>query len=229
MPQNSPPGSHAPRSEGAGRGRPLRRALFAVGGRLCRAAFRLHVEGDEHVPPNGGAIIAANHLSFVDSIVLAVAVRRRVTFVGKSEYLGNWKTRRLLSALGMIPVERESPRRAYQALEQAAGVLEANELFALYPEGTRSRDGALHAGHNGVGHLSVTTGAAVIPAGIVGTDRIQPPGARLPRLFRRAVVRFGAPIEPSAYVGNRRERRRHITNDVMSAISQLSSQAYAAA
>ena len=204
----------------------LRHVLFAVGGPLCRRLFRLRVEGDEHLPPTGAAIIAANHLSFFDSVVLALAVPRPLSFVGKAEYLDSWKTRRLFPALGMIPVERGSPRQAYGALRVAAEVLEADELFAVYPEGTRSHDGALHDGHNGVGHLSMTTGAAVIPVGIVGTDRIQPRGARLPRPFRSAVVRFGSPIDPHGYDGSRRDRRRRITSDVMAAISQLSGQTY---
>jgi 1-acyl-sn-glycerol-3-phosphate acyltransferase len=204
----------------------LRHVLFAVGGPLCRRLFRLRVEGDEHLPPTGAAIIAANHLSFFDSVVLALAVPRPLSFVGKAEYLDSWKTRRLFPALGMIPVERDSPRQAYGALQVAAEVLDADELFAVYPEGTRSQDGALHDGRNGVGHLSLTTGASIIPTGIVGTDRIQPRGARLPRPFRSAIVRFGSPIEPSGYNGSRRDRRRRITRDVMSAISQLSGQTY---
>jgi 1-acyl-sn-glycerol-3-phosphate acyltransferase len=124
----------------------------------------------------------------------------------------------------MIPVDRGSPRRAYGALQAAAGVLDADELFAVYPEGTRSDDGVLHDGHNGVGHLSVSTGASIIPTGIVGTDRIQPRGARVPRPFRSATVRFGRPIDPSRYDGSRRVRRRRITHDVMTAISELSGQ-----
>jgi 1-acyl-sn-glycerol-3-phosphate acyltransferase len=187
------------------------------------------VEGHEHVPADGAAIIVANHLSFFDSVALALAVHRRVSFVGKSEYLESWKTRRLLPALGMVPVDRESPRQAYEVLQAAAAVLNENELFAVYPEGRRSPDGELHDGHTGVGHLSVTTGAAIIPTGIVGTDRIQPRGARLPRPFRRATVRFGTPIDPGGYHGTRRDRRRRITNDVMFAISELSGQSYAAA
>jgi 1-acyl-sn-glycerol-3-phosphate acyltransferase len=103
-------------------------------------------------------------------------------------------------------------------------VLESDKLFAVYPEGTRSPDGSLHEGHSGVGHLSVATGTAIIPTGIVGTDRIQPRGARLPRPFRSAVVRFGSPIDPGRYDGTRRDRRRRITDDVMSAIGQLSGQ-----
>jgi 1-acyl-sn-glycerol-3-phosphate acyltransferase len=204
----------------------LRRVMFRVGGPVCRRLFRLRVEGDEYLPTAGAAIIAANHLSFFDSVVLALAVPRPLSFVGKAEYLESWKTRRLFPALGMIPIDRDSPRRAYGALRVAAEVLEADELFAVYPEGTRTPDGTLHGGHNGVGHLSVTTGASIIPAGIVGTDRIQPRGARLPRPFRSAVVRFGSPIDPGRYAGSRRDRRRHITSDVMLAISELSGQAY---
>ena len=190
--------------------------------------FRLRVEGHEHLPTAGAAIIAANHLSFFDSVALALAVPRPLSFVGKAEYLDSWKTRRLFPALGMIPVDRGSPRQAYGALQVAAEVLDADELFAVYPEGTRSQDGSLHDGRNGVGHLSVTTGASIIPTGIVGTDRIQPRGARLPRPFRSAIVRFGSPIEPGGYDGSRRDRRRRITRDVMSAISQLSGQTYTA-
>jgi len=183
------------------------------------------VEGLEHLPEHGAAIIAANHVSFFDSVALALAVPRPLSFVGKAEYLDSWKTRHLLPALGMVPIRRTSPRQAYEALEVAAGVLGEARLFAVYPEGTRSTDGQLHAGRNGVGHLSLTTGAAVIPAGIVGTERIQPRGAWLPRPFRPAVVRFGSPIEPATYDGTRRDRRRRITVDVMTAIGGLTGQA----
>lgn len=203
----------------------VRAALVAVGGSLARRLFHLRIEGDQYLPASGAAIIAANHLSFFDHVALSLSTRRRLTFVGKAEYLHSWKTRRLLPALGMIPVDRERPRRALAALEQAAGVLRNDELFAIYPEGTRSRDGALQAGRSGVGHLSMTTGVSVVPTGIVGTDRIQPPGARLPRPFTPAVVRFGAPINPLAYDGTRRERRRRITTDVMRAIADLTAQA----
>lgn len=202
----------------------IRRFLFGVLRPVCGRLFPLRVEGDEHLPADGAAIIAANHVSFFDSVVLSLAVRRPVSFVGKAEYLDSWKTRRLFRGLGMIPVDRRSPRQAYGALQVAAELLHADELFAVYPEGTRSPDGSLRDGHNGVGHLSVTTGASVIPAGIIGTDRIQPRGARLPRPFRTATVRFGAPIDPCRYDGSRRERRRRITRDVMSAIGQLSGQ-----
>src|SRR5215216_6788922 len=139
-----------------------RAVLVACVRPAVRRLFRLHVEGDRHLPAAGPAIIAANHLSFFDHIALAVAVPRRLNFVGKAEYLDSWKTRHVLPALGMIPVDRRRPRRAIAALEEAAAVLKDDELFAVYPEGTRSRDGELHAGHTGVGHLSATTGVPII-------------------------------------------------------------------
>ena len=176
--------------------------LVAFGGPIVRRLFPVRVEGNEHLPDSGPAIIAANHLSFFDHVALVLSVGRRLSFVGKSDYLDSWKTRFVLPALGMIPVDRENPRRALGALDRAADVLRADGLFAIYPEGTRSRDGSLHAGHTGVGHLSAATGVSIVPTGIVGTNRIQPPGARFPRPFRRAVIRFGTPIDPVQLPGD---------------------------
>jgi 1-acyl-sn-glycerol-3-phosphate acyltransferase len=197
-----------------------RLALEAVAPRL----WPVRVEGLDAVPSRGPAILAANHLSFFDSVVLVLAAPRPLAFVGKSEYLDRWKTRHLFPALGMIPIDRGGGRRALHALDAAAEVLAGGGLFAIYPEGTRSRDGLLHQGHRGVGQLAIATGAPVIPVGITGTKRIQPPGARVPRPFRTATVRFGQPLLASGYRGSARERRRHLTADVMAAIGSLSGQ-----
>jgi 1-acyl-sn-glycerol-3-phosphate acyltransferase len=110
------------------------------------------------------------------------------------------------------------------ALKLAAAILRTGKMFAIYPEGTRSRDGKLHAGHTGAAYLSVATGAPIVPTGIVGTDRVQPPGTRVPRPFRPVVVRFGPAIDPTAYTGGHRHCRRLITDDVMTAIHSLSGQ-----
>src|SRR5437764_3041005 len=120
----------------------------AVSGRTYRAARLLAdpiakllwpttVDGREHLAPQGPAIIAANHLSFFDSVALAVAARRRIGFVGKAEYLDDWKTRRLFPALGMIALERGRRPQALRALAAAARVIESGQLFAIFPEGTR--------------------------------------------------------------------------------------------
>jgi 1-acyl-sn-glycerol-3-phosphate acyltransferase len=194
---------------------------------LYQLLWPVHVEGGERLPRRGPAILAANHVSFFDSVMLVMTVRRTISFFGKVEYLDRWTTRRLLPALGMIPVDRREGRRAVAALKIAAQVLRAGRMFAIYPEGTRSPDGDLHAGHTGAAYLSLATGVPIVPTGIVGTNRIQPPGTRIPRPFRPATVRFGTPIDPTLYTGSPRHRRRQITDEVMNAIQSLSGQTQA--
>ncbi len=167
-------------------------------GPLYRLLWPIRIDGLEHVPARGPAIIAANHISFFDSVALIMAVRRPLSFVGKAEYLDSWRTRHLLPALGMIPVSRTSGRQALGALQMAAGVLARSGLFAIYPEGTRSRDGDLAPGHTGVAHIAVASGAPIIPAGIVGTAGIQPPGARVPDRSGPRRSASGRPSTPAA-------------------------------
>lgn len=190
-----------------------------------RRLWPLHIDGPGSIPLDGPAILAPNHRSFFDSIALLAAAPRPITFVGKAEYLDDWKTRRLFPALGMIPIDRDRPGAAARALEAAAGVLHHGGLFAIYPEGTRSGDGRLQRGRCGVAHLSLTTGAPIIPVGLSGTDHIQPPGAPVPRPGRAAVVRIGTPLHPDGYAGTARQRRRALTADVMASIAALAEQA----
>src|SRR4051812_38895939 len=103
----------------------LYRVVRAVVGSGAGLLWPTTIEGRRHVAESGPAIIAANHLSFFDSIALNLAVRRRIGFVGKAEYLDDWKTRRLFPALGMIPLERGGRRQALRALAAAARVVES--------------------------------------------------------------------------------------------------------
>ncbi len=190
-----------------------------------RALYPVRVEGAANIPSGGAAILAANHISFFDTVALMFSVRRATRFIGKAEYMDSWKTRHLFPALGMIPIERQAGRQAMAALDTAAGVLRRGELLAIYPEGTRSRDGHLHRGHTGVAELALSTGAPIVPIGLVGTDLIQPIGARVPRPFRRgAVMRIGQPLRPEDYGGPKRRRRQQMTSDLMEAIRALSAQ-----
>jgi 1-acyl-sn-glycerol-3-phosphate acyltransferase len=202
----------------------------------ARFAWRIRVEGLEHLPEDGPAILCPNHTSVLDSFVLPSALPRRITFVGKSEYLDSWKTRTLFPALGMIPIDRSGGSAGERALDTAAGLLEAGELFGIYPEGTRSRDGRLHKGHTGPARLALRTGAPLVPVGLVGTRRIMPPEAKVPRLFHPAAVRIGRPIAVDRYLGNgqgngqggddHRLRLRQITDELMYEIRALSGQEY---
>ena len=115
-------------------------------GRPPRCVWPVDIKGLEHLPPEGGVIIAPNHISFLDSVVLIGVLPRRITYIGKAEYLDNWKTRFLFPAVGMIPIDRTGGKSSAAALDTAARVLESGQLFGIFPEGTRSRDGLLLPG-----------------------------------------------------------------------------------
>ncbi|PRY48279.1 1-acyl-sn-glycerol-3-phosphate acyltransferase [Geodermatophilus tzadiensis] len=192
--------------------------------------FRPRVRGRGNVPVEGAFIIASNHLSFIDSMVIPLSAPRRVHYLAKAEYftspgVGGWLSRTLFGALGAMPVERETHRAAQAALDTALGVLRQGEGFGIYPEGTRSRDGRLARGKTGVAWLALTAGCPVVPVAVRGTDRIQPVGSRWPRPHRFSVV-FGEPLtfpDHAGKAGNGRARRE-VTDRIMEAIADLSGQ-----
>jgi 1-acyl-sn-glycerol-3-phosphate acyltransferase len=193
-----------------------------------RFLWNVTTEGLEHVPATGGAIIAPNHISVLDSFFVPLALRRRMTYVGKAEYLDDWKTKYLFPAIGMIPIDRSGGDASARALDAATCVLEAGELFGIYPEGTRARDGLLHKGHTGVARLALRTGVPIVPVGIIGSDLVQPPDAKAPKPFRRVHIRFGRPISVEKYCDRATDRLvlRQITDEVMFEIRNLSGQEY---
>ena len=197
---------------------------------LFKAIWRPSVEGLEHIPAQGPLILASNHLSFADSIVIPVVVPRKVVFMAKSDYFtGPGLKGRAIKAwfemLDMIPVDRDDSRSALAAIDVALEVLDRGEAFGVYPEGTRSRDGRLYRGRTGVAQLALVSGAPIVPVGLVGTERLQPVGTTVPRIVE-VTVRFGAPLEVAArYDGvPPGKARRDITDEVMTAIQALSGQ-----
>lgn len=202
---------------------------------VTKAVWRPTVTGLDNVPAEGGVLLASNHLSFVDSVVIPVVVPRKVVFLAKADYFTGPGLRGRLSkawfeGLGMLPVDRDDARAAIDSLDTALEVLGRGEAFGLYPEGTRSRDGRLYRGRTGVAHLALTAGVPIVPVGLRGTQDLQPVGARLPRLAKVSVA-FGAPIEVvGEYDGVPLGRaRRDLTDRVMAAIAELSGQEQAGA
>jgi 1-acyl-sn-glycerol-3-phosphate acyltransferase len=187
----------------------------------------LQVEGIEHVPDIGPAIIAPNHLSFCDSVFVPAALPRRIWAIGKGEYMDDWKTKHLFPAMGMIPVDRSGGDAAQRALDTAAQVLDRGLLFMIYPEGTRSRSGNLHKGRTGAARLSIRCDAPIIPVGHEGTLAIQPPDTFTMKPFLPCTVRFGAPMRAEEY-GDPADPRvlRVFTDAVMFEIAHLSGQTY---
>jgi 1-acyl-sn-glycerol-3-phosphate acyltransferase len=156
--------------------------------------WKVEIEGQEHVPKHGPAVLAANHQSFCDSFFLPLVMKRRVTYVAKAEYFDDWKTAWFFRAAGQIPMNRGGGDASQRALDTAKEVLDGGSLLGIYPEGTRSPDIRLHRGHTGVARLAIGCGVPIIPVGIVGTRAIQPPGRRLMRPFHPVKVRFGPPV-----------------------------------
>jgi len=197
---------------------------------LAKLVWRPTVEGLDKVPATGAVIVASNHLSFADSLVIPIVAPRLVVFLAKSDYftgtgLKGAISRGWFTGMGMIPVDRDDTRAAIASLDVALEVLGRGEAFGIYPEGTRSRDGRLYRGRTGVGHLALTSGAPVVPVGLRGTEHIQPVGTRFPRLAD-VTVRFGEPLHfADRYDGVPTGRaRREVTDEVMAAIQALSGQ-----
>ncbi len=190
--------------------------------------WRFDVTGLEHVPTEGPAILAPNHTSVLDSFVVPAVVPRPVIYVGKAEYLDDWKTKHLFPALGMIPIDRSGGSKSQGALDAAAKVLDAGGVFGIYPEGTRSRTGLLYRGHTGVARLALRTGAPIIPIGLQGTREVQPPDAPLPKPFMEIKVSFGEPVDPIPWLDQAGDPRvyRQITDLVMFEVARLSGQRY---
>jgi 1-acyl-sn-glycerol-3-phosphate acyltransferase len=195
---------------------------------IFKTLWRVEVQGLDNVPGDGGAVFCPNHTSVIDSFFLPLVLPRPIMFVGKAEYMDDWKTRRLFPGLGMIPIDRAGGSASERALNTAARVLEAGKFFGIYPEGTRARDGRLHRGHTGPARLALRTRTPIIPVGIVGTRDVQPPEAKLPKPFKRVSIRFGRPVDVTRYCDRADDRMvlRQIIDEVMFEIRELSGQEY---
>ena len=205
---------------------------FIALGPMLKLVFRPRAEGVEHVPTEGPAILASNHLSYADWLFMPLVVPRKVSFVAKAEYfttpgVKGWLQKTFFSGTGNIPIDRSGANAAAGALLSAKRVLGEGELFGIYPEGTRSHDGRLYRGKTGIARLTLETGVPVIPVAVVGTDVVAPPGKKFGR-WTRPMVRFGKPLDFSRYAGMENDRfiLRSITDEIMYEIMRLSGQEY---
>lgn len=205
---------------------------YVLLGPLLRLAFRPRIEGLEHVPDSGPAIVAGNHLSFADHFLMPAVLKRRITFLAKAEYFTGPGVRGRLTAFffrsaGQIPVDRSGKEAGQAAIREGLGVLGRDELLGIYPEGTRSHDGRLYKGKVGVAVMALRAGVPVIPCAMIGTFEAQPPGKVVPHIHP-VVIRFGEPLEFSRYAGMENEKAvlRAVTDEIMYAIMSLSEQEY---
>jgi 1-acyl-sn-glycerol-3-phosphate acyltransferase len=199
---------------------------------LLRVLYRPWTEGLENVPEIGPAIIASNHLSFLDSIFMPLLVPRRVTFLAKSDYFtapgvkGRLK-RMFFTGVGQVPIDRSGGRASEAALSTGIDILKEGKLLGIYPEGTRSPDGRLYRGKVGVARMALEAGVPVIPVAMIGTFEVQPQGKVVPRI-KRIGMRFGPPLDFSRYAGLEDDRfvLRSMTDEIMYELMSLSNQEY---
>jgi 1-acyl-sn-glycerol-3-phosphate acyltransferase len=198
-------------------------------GPILRLLWRPWVEGLENVPREGPVILAANHLSFMDSLFLPLVLPRRVVFLGKSDYFDNPWTRWFFTAVNVIPVRREGGEASEAALRAGVEQLRQGLAVAIYPEGTRSPDGRLYRGKTGVARMALRARCPVVPVGIIGTYDVQPYHRKIPRVRGcRVGLRFGRPLDFSRYEGKEDDRfvLRSITDEIMYELMLLTGQEY---
>jgi 1-acyl-sn-glycerol-3-phosphate acyltransferase len=195
---------------------------------ILRMLFPVRVEGLEHVPKDGAAILASNHLSFSDSIFLPLVIRRRLTFVAKAEYFEQRKTAWFFRAVGQIPIKRGGGSASERALESASDVLQTGGLFGIYPEGTRSPDGKLYKGHTGVARLAVRNSVPVLAVAMIGTREAQPIGQVKPNFRTPITIRISKPMTFDRYADRATDPKalRQITDEIMFELRTLSEQEY---
>ncbi|MCQ4199330.1 1-acyl-sn-glycerol-3-phosphate acyltransferase [Streptomyces coelicoflavus] len=205
---------------------------YVLLGPLLRVVFRPRIEGLDHVPGSGAAIVAGNHLSFSDHFLMPAVLKRRITFLAKAEYFTGPGLKGRLTAFffrsaGQIPVDRSGKEAGQAAIREGLGVLGRGELLGIYPEGTRSHDGRLYKGKVGVAVMALRAGVPVVPCAMIGTFEAQPPGRKIPKLHP-VVIRFGEPLDFSRYAGMEGEKAvlRAVTDEIVYAILSLSGQEY---
>lgn len=206
--------------------------IKAVLGPILRLMFRPRMEGIENIPGSGPVILAGNHLTFIDSMIMPICCDRPVFFIGKDEYVTGKGIKGKLMAwfftgVGMIPVDRDGGRGGVAALMTGRMDPGGGQGLRDLPGGHPLPDGKLYRGRTGIARLTLMTGAPVVPFAMIGTDKLQPGGSGLPRPGK-VTVRFGEPMEFSRYEGMDRDRYvlRAVTDSVMAEVMRLSGQEY---
>lgn len=195
------------------------RFVYQTVRRVVMAAYRVRTIGADNVP-HGGAILAGNHISYLDPALLWCVSPRPTHFVAKSELWDVWWLWPLLERLWAFPVARGSADR--EMISTATRLLKAGELVAMFPEGTRNKSGdaeSLGEAHGGVAYIAQRAGVPIVPVGIANTEKAWPKGQRLPR-FPRVTIRFGEPIDPASFEGDRKECIEAVTRELMARVAE---------
>jgi 1-acyl-sn-glycerol-3-phosphate acyltransferase len=201
-------------------------------GPLLTTVFRPWVKGLENVPRTGPLIVVCNHLSFVDSVFLPLMIDRQMAFLAKSDYftgkgIRGWFIRFFMTSAGQLPIDRSGGKASEASLNAGLQVLAEGGVLAIYPEGTRSPDGRMYRGRTGVARIILEAHVPVIPAAVIGTEKVMPLGSNIPKVHRVGVV-IGEPLDFSRFEGMETDRfvLRSITDEIIYEMNALSEQEY---
>lgn len=203
-----------------------------VAGPLLKGIFRPWVVGQQNIPRTGGVILASNHLSVIDSVILPLVLDRKVSFLAKSEYFTTkgwkgWFTKTFLKATGMLPIDRSGGKASEASLNTGLRVLTGGQMLGIYPEGTRSPDGKLYRGRTGVARMILEAGVPVVPVAMIDTEKVMPIGQKMPKIRRIGII-IGEPLDFSRFAGMEGDRfiLRSITDEIMYELAGLTMQEY---
>ena len=201
-------------------------------GPLLTTVFRPWVRGLENVPRTGPLIVVCNHLSFVDSIFLPLMIDRQMAFLAKSDYftgkgIKGWFVRFFMTSAGQLPIDRSGGKASEASLNAGLQILADGGVLAIYPEGTRSPDGRMYRGRTGVARMILEAHVPVVPAAVIGTEKVMPLGSSIPKVHRVGVV-IGEPLDFSRFEGMGSDRfvLRSITDEIIYEMNKLSEQEY---
>ncbi|MEE8601026.1 lysophospholipid acyltransferase family protein [Euzebya tangerina] len=205
----------------------LYRTIHTVLPPVLTALYRPTVEGLEHIPTDGPAILASNHLSFLDHFFLPAYINRPIFFLGKSDYFRGWQ-RYFFENVGVKPIDREGGDAGERSLRTGQRILDEGKLLGIYPEGTRSPDGRLYRGKTGPVRLALRAGVPILPVAMLGVFDILPPGRSVPRVTGKVGVKIGRPLDFSRYEGQEDNKfaLRSATDELMYELMLLSGQEY---
>jgi 1-acyl-sn-glycerol-3-phosphate acyltransferase len=197
-------------------------------GPLLKAVYRPQAKGLTNIPKSGPFILAANHISFVDSLFMPLLCPRPVVFLGKSDYFEKARTRWFFEGVNVIPVRREGGSAGEAAIQAGIRALRDGHVVGIYPEGTRSPDGRLYRGKTGVARMALEGQVPVIPVAIRGTEEVMPLDSKMPRLSGKVEVEYGKPLVFDRYYDRAKDRfvLRSVTDEIMYEIMMMSGQEY---
>jgi 1-acyl-sn-glycerol-3-phosphate acyltransferase len=206
---------------------PLLLVVTFAGRIFARAVTRVRIEGAvDELPKEGPVILAANHTSNLDGVVLGSwlipRLGRRIHWLGKKEMF-DWPIVGYVARNGGVhPVDRGTAD--IEAFKLARRILEDGHVLFVFPEGTRSPDGSLQLAHDGLASLALRTGVPIVPIGIAGSNRVWPRGQKIPHPGGHVTVRLGRPFRPADVLpstADRRSAKARLTTEIMGRIAEL--------